>query len=405
MGERFQIPACRVCDELARADERYAYHLSRHGRIRRGLGEALALNMGLCVPHARFLARAGPDVRAAVSQGMRDARVRIVALLRRASLQDEQVQDILFGARRRCPACAFAHRLAGRPLSRLMRDVEAGRAFPRTLFSTSLCFEHARQMVLGAAASARPRLSRALRLRGRTLTAAGGDSAPGEAGIGAWLPAALFPYLSSMASVDAGNESAVSDSTSDCPVCLAQREAELAWLASVTRNIHLGQPAWLTAPTCAEHAALCLNRLSSGHMPAVFPLYIDAAIASTRRRVVEQKAPAKKRHRDPTRWFDTPKRPLDGKGEDVRRGDEVPDDEPVREPHCPGCLSRDIAMRAAVSSFLYSFAGHPPSRDGADVGRLCLKHLAETLILAPDAKIRARLTAGLTQSADDTQAL
>jgi hypothetical protein len=358
MGERFQIPACRVCDELARADERYAYHLSRHGRIRRGLGEALALNMGLCVPHARFLARAGPDVRAAVSQGMRDARVRIVALLRRASLQDEQVQDILFGARRRCPACAFAHRLAGRPLSRLMRDVEAGRAFPRTLFSTSLCFEHARQMVLGAAASARPRLSRALRLRGRTLTAAGGDSAPGE-----------------------------------------------AWLASVTRNIHLGQPAWLTAPTCAEHAALCLNRLSSGHMPAVFPLYIDAAIASTRRRVVEQKAPAKKRHRDPTRWFDTPKRPLDGKGEDVRRGDEVPDDEPVREPHCPGCLSRDIAMRAAVSSFLYSFAGHPPSRDGADVGRLCLKHLAETLILAPDAKIRARLTAGLTQSADDTQAL
>jgi len=139
-------PGCEVCRQLSEAHDKYLARLRSDGRMRRGLVQALVSSMGFCPGHEQLL-RCDPELRDWIGLRIDEARKRFVMLLGRTRLQDEMLQEIVFGACSHCPACLYCRRLAGQSLSRNLRGLQSGRVRASALLSEQLCFEHARQLV------------------------------------------------------------------------------------------------------------------------------------------------------------------------------------------------------------------------------------------------------------------
>jgi hypothetical protein len=390
---------CVVCEQLAEADGRYMRRLRADRQMRHALVDALVVSMGFCHDHRQRLREADPDTAAWSEHCESDATSRLAELFARTRLQDEFLQDLLFGARARCPACLFSRRLEGRLLSRMVHDLEGRKTSLRTLFSTKVCFEHARQLVGRTEGSLRTRMKVALRKKGEQMLAkARAGNIADEAGmvaIGRMLMNEIYPgagpaWLSGLAATSTA-DTCGQDS---CPVCAELERSQRRWLESVAENIRLGQPAWLTLPTCADHVITCLRNEDSDCAISVAQRYVEASLAPPPRRQVV--APGRKRRRRSHRWFHASvEKPA--VAVDTQVVDPGLAEDPARQGHCPGCQQNDVAMRRAVFSFLRVFSRASESQGNLLLGKLCLKHLAEVLIYAPDEQAQVRLVSCLNE--------
>ncbi|MDN7797085.1 MULTISPECIES: hypothetical protein [Burkholderia cepacia complex] len=396
---------CVVCQHLIEADQRYLRRLQTDRRMRCTLTEALVASMGFCDHHWQRLQESDPDIADWSRRCVSEATTRLGELFARTKLQDEFLQDLLFGARSRCPACLSSSRLEGRLLTRLLLDLESKRTSLRSLFSTQVCFEHARQLTGRAEGALRVRMRPALRKRSEHILSAAIsiDAADASSGcpIEGLLTDALYPRVEGFVERSACDD-ALAHSTDSCPVCMEMESGRRHWLKAVVENIRLGQPAWLTLPTCAEHTLMCLNTGDRDVALAVAQRYVDASLAPPRRRVVSL---VRKRRRGSTRWFNAPAASADAAAEGPP-AESAPAAETVAFIHCPGCQQSDVAMRRAVFSFLRSFGRATDMQAPLLLGQLCLKHLAEVMIYAPDERTQARMVKCLNKArAKDCQAV
>lgn len=388
--------ACQLCEQLAQAGARYFTRLRSDKRMRRGLADSLASSMGLCMHHEQLL-RGDPELHAWIDGCIADARGRLAALFVRARLQDELLQDILFGARHRCPVCVYFRRVAGGWISCKLHEAQSRSLSVATLIADQLCFEHARELTRRAQGALRSRLSRALRRKGAHLLSLAALDEPGAGAItrhAGWAAEALpQPGKGSPDAVQGADP--IPMARSPCPVCGELEAARLAWLRVVSDTIRLEQPAWLALPTCAEHLAMSLPRENAAGRAVIMRAYIESALAPRRHL---KAAAAAKRRRDPLRWFDSRRQAGQTAGAQAGAGDEPAaenSDPPLENLSCPGCQASDIAARTAVSRWLHGFERATPARARDLTAHLCLKHLAEVLIYESQAQLRTRIVASL----------
>ena len=152
-------PECVVCAQLTGADERYFGRLMRDARARTLLAQTVATSMGFCANHATVIATARKTARA-LDDTIHEAGRHLGSLLERTALQDELLQDILFNARGRCPACAYFHRSEGRALARVLKGLESNDKHGGV---PPLCFIHTQLLVQRTEAPLRGRFVRKLR--------------------------------------------------------------------------------------------------------------------------------------------------------------------------------------------------------------------------------------------------
>lgn len=385
--------ACVVCEQLAEADRRYLRRLQADRQMRHALTDALVASMGFCHGHRQQLHEAGPGTAAWSERCVSDATSRLAELFARTRLQDEFLQDLLFGARSRCPACLFSRRLEGRLLSRMVHDLEGQKTSLRTLFSTEVCFEHARQLAGRTEGTLRARMKFALRKKGERLLAktqrVDVPDGAGQCAIRRILVKEIYPRAD--AAVLSAPSTIASTGTCEhdsCPVCAELESSQRRWLESVAENIRLRQPAWLTLPTCADHVVTCLRGEDAGCSISVAQRYVEASLAPPARR--QAAAPGRKRRRRSHRWFNASVERPDV-AVDMQPVDPALAEDPARLAHCPGCQQIDVAMRRAVFSFLRVFSLASDFQARVLLGQLCLKHLAEVLIYAPDEQAQVRL--------------
>jgi hypothetical protein len=388
---------CVVCQHLVEADQRYLRRLQTDRQMRFALTEALVVSMGFCDHHWHRLQESDPDAASWSSQCVSKATARLGELFARTKLQDEFLQDLLFGARSRCPACLSSRRLEGRLLSRMVLDLERKRTSLRSLFSTQICFEHARQLTERAEGPLRARMRPALRKRSESMLSKALSIDTSDANDGREIERlfadTIFPR------VDVYGEQPTCDRagahcSDSCPVCMEMESGRRHWLKMVVENVRLGQPAWLTLPTCAEHTLMCLNTGHADVALAVAQQYIEASLAPPRRRVA---APDRKRRRRSHRWFKAAAASAEVAAEGPSAGP-ILAVEPVTFIHCPGCQQTDVAMRRAVFSFLLSFGRATDTQAPLLLGQLCLKHLAEVMIYAPDERTQDRMVRCLNKA-------
>lgn len=389
---------CVVCVQLAEADRRYIRRLQTDRQMRLALTDALVVSMGFCHRHWQELREVDPDTAVLSERCVSDATARLAELFARTRLQDEFLQDLLFGARSRCPACLFSRRLEGRLLSRMMHGLESKETSVRKLFSNDLCFEHARQLSGRPEGSLRTRLKAALRKKGSHMLAGAElvDIADESRAIEQMLAASIYPY----ADISASPNLAMTVTTDtcgldSCPVCAELEESRKRWLQSVAENIRLGQPTWLTLPTCADHVVMCLYGEHASCAISVAQRYVEAALASPARRQIT--VPGRKHRRRSHRWFNASTAKHDAAVDTQVAEPELLGD-PTKLAYCPGCQQIDVAMRRAVFSFLQVFSRASASQGRVLLGRLCLKHVAEVLIYAPDERTQTRLVASLNEA-------
>jgi hypothetical protein len=399
MDAKAEAPCiCVVCVQLAEADRRYIRRLQADRQMRRALTDALVVSMGFCHRHWQELRKVDRDTAALSERCVSDATARLAELFARTRLQDEFLQDLLFGARSRCPACLFSRRLEGRLLSRMMHDLESKETSLRKLFSDDLCFEHARQLSGRPEGSLRARLKAALRKKGSHILASAAlvDITDESRAIEQMLVANIYPYANIPASP--GLTMTVTTDTCDpdsCPVCAELEESRKRWLQSVAENIRLGQPTWLTLPTCADHVVTCLHSERASYAISVAQRYVEASLASTARRQIT--GPGRKHRRRSHRWFNASTEKHEA-AVDAQVIDPELLGDPTKLAYCPGCQQIDVAMRRAVFSFLQVVARASASQAQILLGRLCLKHVAEVLIYASDEPTQTRLVACLNKA-------
>ncbi|OWT66332.1 hypothetical protein [Candidimonas nitroreducens] len=414
---------CEVCRQMREAHDKYLARLRRDGRVRRGLTRALVSSMGFCPGHEQLL-RSDPELCDWVGLRIDEARKEFALLLNRARLQDEVLQEIVFGARRHCPACLYCRRFAGQCISRKLRDIQSGRARVSTLLSGQLCFEHARQLVQRCDnGDLKKRLLRALRRKGKAIVermraaeVSGADAGGGLDGSTVALVEYALDTLRAVPGATQEPSAAMASSQSEalgeggapapggvpmwkppCPICCVLWHARASWLDAVSSTIHLEQPAWLALPTCAEHLEICLPRETSAGQLMLVRVYMDAAFAAWRKPKTVS-APVKKRPRSSLRWFDPPARPgaETSASTSVAQNAPRPTDE-REEPfsdmslRCPACRIMDIAVRGAVASWLSTFASASSAGQSDLTRQLCFKHLAEVLIYAPQQSLQTRI--------------
>lgn len=78
-------------------------------------------------------------------------------------------------------------------------------------------------------------------------------------------------------------------------------------------------------------------------------------------------------------------------------------DESILSVHCPGCQQADVVMRRAVFSFLHAFSRTTDAQGPSKLRQLCLKHLAEVMIYAPDEQTQTRLVNCLNRPDDEAR--
>ncbi|WP_321858810.1 hypothetical protein [Paraburkholderia tropica] len=365
---------CVVCDQLAGTEDRYFGKLLRDGRSRQTLAQTIATSMGFCARHTVLASSSGAAKARAMRTAVDDAGRHLASLLDRSDLQDELIQDILFGARSRCPACAYFHRAEGRALARVLRAAEHA----KRAVLPDFCFVHIQMLVQRTEPPLRGRLIRQLRLRAKAALAAL-PAEPVESDSTAAVRTVLYPLGGKV----------ISNAIAQCPVCESIAMAGQQWLEAAAENVRLEQPGWITLPTCNEHLLQCLAHPSPDLRRAALDRYLEVALPgrSTQPSTSVDGEFPKRRRRSRTRWFDS-----------AAATGTMTVSTALRE-RCPGCDAQEIAGRRAIASLIRKAA-----RAGSDeavtilTAGVCLKHFAEALIYASNPKVEQRLSHALCET-------
>ena len=258
---------CVVCEQLRDADTQYFGRVLRNGRARIALAQTLALGMGFCRAHAALATELHGPAAAAVQDSIRDAGRLLGDLLDRTALQDELIQDIVFGARGRCPACAYFHRVEGRVLARVQRELEQRKPFS----PPPVCFVHLQSLKQRVEPPLLGRIKRLLRARSRGVL--GAIDRPGafpDAGI-AQACLQLYP-------LELANSMSVHAARCACPICEDIALAQRRWLGTAIDNVRLRQPGWIALPTCHRHLLQCIRQPDRALQHAALARYFEVAL-------------------------------------------------------------------------------------------------------------------------------
>ncbi|MFT4063629.1 hypothetical protein [Paraburkholderia sp.] len=376
-------PGCTICAQLADADGRYFGRLMRDARARTALAQTIATSMGFCSDHAALIASPDSEAPRALEATMHEAGRHLGSLLERTVLQDELLQDILFNARGRCPACAYFHRSEGRAVARVLHGLESGRHAPLP----PLCFVHTQLLVQRTEPPLRGRLVRLLRASARAAIAALDTPATISAGerVGA-VRDLIYPL--------ARSDTSHAQAPCTCPVCMAIRTARSQWLTAAAENVRLEQPGWITLPTCRTHLLLCLDQADRSLQRAALQRYLEVALPGRPASAQDAEAAPKRRRRSKVRWFDAAARAAQTNGTaPSSHAATTPQHEP-----CPGCDTEEIAARRAIAQLIRKVSRANDEDAMAITSGVCLKHFAEALIYASDPVIEHRLSSALCRA-------
>jgi hypothetical protein len=365
---------CVVCEQLSGTEDRYFGKLLRDGRARQTLAQTIATSMGFCSRHTALATSAGAAKAQAMRTAVDEAGRHLASLLDRSDLQDELMQDILFGARSRCPACGYFHRAEGRALARVLRAAEHAKRAPLP----ELCFVHLQMLVQRTEPPLRGRLIRQLRMKAKAaLAALTAELAESDSSFA--VRTILYPL----------SGKAIPTTITQCPVCESIATAGQQWLEAATENVRLEQPGWITLPTCSEHLLQCLAHPSTALRRAALDRYLEVALPgrSTPAPAPVNGEPPKRRRRSRTRWFDS----------SAATG-AMSASTALREP-CPGCDVQEIAGRRTIAALIRKVAraGNDEAVATLTAG-VCLKHFAEALIYASNPKVEQRLSHALYET-------
>ena len=372
-------PECVICAQLAGANERYFGRLIRDARARTSLAQTVATSMGFCPDHAAVLASSRKAARA-LDDTIHAAARHLVSLLERTALQDELLQDILFNARGRCPACAFFHRIEGRALACVLNGLENNGNHAGV---PPLCFTHTQLLVQRTEPPLRGRLVRQLRTMARTaIEVLDAPSIVSSAESAIAVRRILYPLARD--GMPRGETPCV------CPVCEAIRTGRTQWLISAAENVRLEQPGWITLPTCQNHLFLCLAQTDRELQRAALQRYLEGVLAARPAPPVPGSSNApKRRPRSRLRWFNAA-------GSAARANGTVHAPEAVQREACPGCDTEEVAARRAIAWLIREVSQAKDDDHAARVtSGVCMKHFAEALIYASDPLIEQRLNTAL----------
>lgn len=383
-------PGCAICASLADIDGRYFGRLLHDARARNTLAQSIMTSMGFCARHLESIAARDRREAAAIEALIRDARRHLGALFERATLQDDLVQDVLFGARARCPACAYFHRAEGRAAARALQDAARAGQHRRGALP-ELCFVHLQRLLARTDPPMRTRITRRLRAKAKTMARAFDASASGDAAAqrADLLRRLVYPLAAQtvMQTVMQPATEAESAQPAACPICTAVAQARRHWLAMAADNVRLAQPGWIALPTCHTHLLQCLDH-DTALQNAALARFIEAALparsAAAHPDEAETADTPKRRRRARRRWFD------------AKAG--APDAENAYRPRisCPGCEAEAVAAQSAIAASVRAAAKAKDDETiAAALAGVCLKHCAEMLIYAPDPHTAQRLCRAL----------
>ena len=364
---------CVVCEQLRDADTQYFGRVLRNGRARIALAQTLALGMGFCRAHAALATELHGPAAAAVQDSIRDAGRLLCDLLDRTALQDELIQDIVFGARGRCPACAYFHRVEGRVLARVQRELEQRKPFS----PPPVCFVHLQSLKQRVEPPLLGRIKRLLRARSRGVL--GAIDRPG-----AFPDACIAQACLQLYPLELANSMSVHAARCACPICEDIALAQRRWLGTAIDNVRLRQPGWIALPTCHRHLLQCIRQPDRALQHAALARYFEVALPGKPVTDPAAPPPPKRRRRRHARWFDARYE------RDAQRDGTQP-----RE-SCPGCDAEEIAARKSIARLIrgVSRAEHDDALALAVEG-VCLKHFAEAFIYASEPRIEQRLRGAL----------
>ncbi len=372
---------CVVCSQLTDANERYFGRLMREARARTALAQTIATSMGFCPDHAAYIASPDSAAPHALDGTMREARRHLGSMLERTDLQDELLQDILFNARGRCPACAYFHRSEGRALARVLHGLESAARAP----VPPLCFVHTQGLARRTEPPLRGRLVRLMRASARDAIAALDTPALSCGERVEAVRKRIYPIA---------RRTALAQAPCACAVCTAIQAARSQWLCAVAENVRLEQPGWITLPTCHTHVLLCLDHADENVQRAALQRYLEAALPARQALAQDAGSAPKRRRRNKVRWFDAAAHaaPMNGAAPASHATGTL-----LHEP-CPGCDTEEIAARRAIALLIRKVSRTNDEDATVLTSGLCLKHFAEALIYASDPAIEHRLRSALCRT-------
>lgn len=369
---------CVVCEQLDDIDMQYFGRVLRNDRARSTLVQAFTLSMGFCHAHAARAAALHGNAADAVQDSIRNAKRHLCELLDRTVLQDELIQDIVFGARGRCPACTYVRRVEGRVLARVQHALEQQKPFS----PPPMCFVHLQSLMQRIEPGLLGQTKRLL--RARSLAVLGAIDLPHVSHDDRMTQACcrLYPFeFESSGKFPAAH--------CDCPICEDVAIAQRRWLGTAIDNVRLRQPGWIALPTCHLHLLQCMRQSDSDLQHAALARYFEAVLPG--RPVAAPSAPpSPKRHRRKhARWFDP--RHKTQHEHDASQGSEAQPRE-----SCPGCDAQEIAARKSVARLIRNVSRAEDDDALASVVEgVCLKHFAEAFIYASEPHIEQRLRRAL----------
>jgi hypothetical protein len=338
---------------------------------------------------------------------------RLTLLLNEKYFLENQVQQVLFGAQRSCPACTHANRAVGRHSARLARQYFPLEDKAESTRHNDLCVGHfqlfaaelstERRMTgmthyaneLNHAAKAMTILLRSAREadswpiegtakaldRGLTLLAGrpNSESLPTETGIAKALE--LYPSLVESISCP-----------DTCPLCIETERARQRWLLNVQKAAGFEQDAWLFFPTCPEHVC-AVARLDEPRLTAAV---VERGLSASHRFLRQQiqvlvRAAALREEEDQIK-AQGPEFWAAYKRKRARRDSPVVKTPSLRLGKCPGCERIEIIADYAANSLL-DLLNRKENRKAFSQGYgLCLKHFARVYLMTRKGVVRSMLS-------------
>jgi hypothetical protein len=411
MAIRFDPCACPVCETSANSDSRYFARAFGDSRHYAATSEAVSDALGFCPRHGATLL-SQDDLAGGIVRVLRDAIPHLMLLLNEEFLHEAQVQQILFGAGRMCPACTFVNRAAGRRMASLARQVSG--AVDQTEFRPldTLCVGHFQ--ALAADLPPEPHLAAltryadnleqvATKLKMLIRTARGSDDWQCED-----TASAIRDGLGHIAG-RSGLESLLSDEAlasilEQCPTlvdgiafpdacsfCIEEERARQRWLQNVQLASAYKQDAWLLLPTCPQHVRAVarigepkLTSVAVSHALSLALRYYHQQIQILVRDAELKAEEAKVRAEGFDAWAAYKQKRDINKTKGRKIGT-------PRLAKCRGCEQINLAVDGATGDLL-DLLQRRKYRNAFSRGYgLCMKHFARVYLVAPKGVVRSML--------------
>ncbi len=403
--------ACPVCETFSNSDAGYFARAFGDPRRRAATGEAMTDALGYCPGHGASLL-VQEQLSDGVAHVFRDALPRYALLLNEEYLREAQVQQILFAAGSACPACTYVSRAAGRHAASLARQFSGAANQAGFGQLDALCVGHFQRFAADLAPT--PRLAALARyadnlqylaaaMKALYRTAPETDAWPFQDGL-----ATLHRVLGVTAgrpptgplSTDGGLAFALEHCPTlvdaitfrqACPICIETARARQRWLQNVQAAANFEQDAWLFFPTCSEH----IWTVADLDEPKLTAAVVSRALSVTRRylrqqtqilvRSAEQKEEqARIKAEGPEVWAAYKRKRAKQRVSDERLA-------APRPPKCPGCERIEIAEIGAAGRLIDLLHQKKHRNAFSRCYGLCMKHFAQTYLLAPKGLVRSML--------------